>query len=263
MQLASGQHRLQEVSSVHAALGLTCADDGVQLINKEDDTALGLAYLLQNGFQTLLKFAPVLGACNKSAHVQGEYGLVLQTFRYVSPDYTLGQTFGYGGLAHAGFAYEHRVVLGLTGEDADDVPYLRITSYHRVQLVLSGPLHQIGAVFGQSVIGVLRVVPGDGGGLHLAQLCGKSGLADAVVGKDALDGRGGGGKNTYHHMFHGEVFVSHGLGCLLGSVHYPACLLRQVHLSIAAHLGQGGNGGVQLGEQGVAVYAHAGEQGGD
>ena len=36
MQLASGQHGLQEVAGVHAALGLARTDNGVQLVDEED-----------------------------------------------------------------------------------------------------------------------------------------------------------------------------------------------------------------------------------
>ena len=42
VQLAAGQHRLEQVAGVHAALGLACADDGVQLIDEEDDASLAL-----------------------------------------------------------------------------------------------------------------------------------------------------------------------------------------------------------------------------
>ena len=49
VQLAAGKHRLEEVARVHAALGLARADDGVQLINEEDDLAVGLLDLVQNG----------------------------------------------------------------------------------------------------------------------------------------------------------------------------------------------------------------------
>ena len=40
VQLAAGQHRLQQVAGVHGAVGLARAHDGVQLIDEEDDLAL-------------------------------------------------------------------------------------------------------------------------------------------------------------------------------------------------------------------------------
>ena len=40
-QLAAGEHRLQQVRGVHGALGGAGADDRVQLVDEEDDLALG------------------------------------------------------------------------------------------------------------------------------------------------------------------------------------------------------------------------------
>ena len=39
MQLAARQHRLQQVAGVHGALGLACADNGVQLVDEQNDPA--------------------------------------------------------------------------------------------------------------------------------------------------------------------------------------------------------------------------------
>ena len=48
VQFAAGQHRLQQIASVHSAVGLARAHDGVQLIDKEDDLALRLLDLVQH-----------------------------------------------------------------------------------------------------------------------------------------------------------------------------------------------------------------------
>ena len=47
VQLAPGQHGLEQVACVHGAIGLTGTHDGVQLINEEDDLALALLHLVQ------------------------------------------------------------------------------------------------------------------------------------------------------------------------------------------------------------------------
>ena len=49
VQLAPGQHRLQEVAGIHAALGLAGTHNGVQLIDEQQNSALGLLDLVQNG----------------------------------------------------------------------------------------------------------------------------------------------------------------------------------------------------------------------
>ena len=41
VQLAAGQHRLEHVAGVHRALGGAGADDVVQLVDEEQDAALG------------------------------------------------------------------------------------------------------------------------------------------------------------------------------------------------------------------------------
>ena len=40
VQFAAGQHRLEQVAGVHRAFGLARADDGVQLVDEQDDLAL-------------------------------------------------------------------------------------------------------------------------------------------------------------------------------------------------------------------------------
>ena len=45
---AAGQHRLEQIASVHSAVGLARTYDGVQLIDKEDDLAFGLFDLVQH-----------------------------------------------------------------------------------------------------------------------------------------------------------------------------------------------------------------------
>ena len=150
----------------------------MQLVDEEDDLPLGLFHLVEDGLQPLLKLAPVLGPGHQGAHVQGEDGLVLQGGGHVSLDDPLGQALGDGGFAHAGLADEHRVILGLAGEDADHVADLVVPADHRVQLVLPGPLHQVGAVLFQGVVGLLRVIGSD----PLVAPDGGEGLEDPLPG---------------------------------------------------------------------------------
>ena len=161
MQLAPSQHGLQQVACVNAALGLSCAHNGVQFIDEQDDLALGLLHLVQHGFQPFLKLAPVLGTRNQRAHIQRENGLVLQLFGDVLLHDSLGKSLGNGGFAHAGFADENGVVLRLPGQNADNVPDFLIPADHRIHLLLSCPLDQVSAVLFQRVVGSLRVVGGD------------------------------------------------------------------------------------------------------
>ena len=70
VQLASCQHGLQHVARIHGAVGLACAHDGVQLIDKQNDLSVAVLHFLQHRFQAFLKLAPVFGACHQRTHIQ-------------------------------------------------------------------------------------------------------------------------------------------------------------------------------------------------
>ena len=264
VQLAAGEHRLEEVAGVHAALGLARADYRVQLVDEEDDAPLGLADLFEHGLQALLEFAAVLCARDERAHVEGEYGLVLEAVGHVAAHDALRQPLGDGGLADARLAYQDGVVLGFAGEDTHDVSDLGVAADDGVELVVTRALHKIRAVFIQRVVGALRVVAGDGRGLDLAQFGREGGLRDAVVGEDALCRGGAGGEDADHQVFDGEVLVAHGLCGLFGGGEDAAELGGHVDLAaVAADLGQRGDSAVKLRKHRVAVNAHALKQGGD
>ena len=160
VQLAPGQHGLEQVACVHGTVGLTGTHDGVQLINEEDDLALALLHLVQHALQAFLELAAVLCTGHQSAHVQTEHGAVFQVFGHIAAHDALRQTLGDGGFTNAGLADQAGVVFGLTGQDTDHIADLLIASDHGVQLLLAGKLHQILTVLLQGVVGVLRVIGG-------------------------------------------------------------------------------------------------------
>ena len=111
-QLAARQHGLDHVAGVHGALGRAGPHDGVELVDEGDDLALGVGDLLQHRLQPLLELAAVLGAGHHGREVEGHHALVAQALGHVALDDALGQPLDDGGLAHAGLADEHGVVLG-------------------------------------------------------------------------------------------------------------------------------------------------------
>ena len=70
VQLAAGQHGLQQVAGVHGAVRLARADDGMQLIDEQNNPPVALFDFRQHGLQPLLKFSPELGAGDQGAHIQ-------------------------------------------------------------------------------------------------------------------------------------------------------------------------------------------------
>ena len=264
VQLAAGKHRLEEVARVHAALGLARADDGVQLIDEQQDASLALAHLFEHGLEPLLEFAAVLCARDQRAHIEREDGLVLQSLGHVAAHDALRQTLGDGRLADARLTDEHRVIFRFAREDAHDVADLLIAADDRVHLALAGTLDEIGAVLFQRVIGVLGVVARDGAGLDLFELRRKARLRDAVGAEDALDVGSLVGEDAEHQVLDGDIGVAAVFGLALGEIEDLARLGRGIHLAAAAgDLRQPVDSGVELTEHGVAVHAHASEQGAD
>ncbi|MNQ62341.1 hypothetical protein D3C85_766830 [compost metagenome] len=168
VQLAARQSGLQEVGGVHGPVALAGADQGVHLVDEEDDAALGLGHLVQHGLQPLLELAAVFGARDQGAHVQRQDLLVLQAFGHVAVDDAQGQTFDDGGLADAGFADQDGVVLGATGQDLDGAADLLVAADDGVDLAVARGLGQVAGVAFQGVVAVLGA--GAVGGLALAHL---------------------------------------------------------------------------------------------
>ena len=114
LQFASSQHGLEDGSSVNCALCGTCTDEGVNLINEQDDVAAG-ANFLQNLLQALFEVTAVARTCDQGAQVQGVQVLVLKGFGDVTVHDSLCQALHDGGLTDAGLTNQHGVVLGTTG----------------------------------------------------------------------------------------------------------------------------------------------------
>ena len=138
-QLAAREHRLEHVAGVHRALGRAGADDGVQLVDERDDLALGVGDLLEHGLEPLLELAAVLRPGDHRAEVERDDALVLEPLGHVALDDAAGEALDDGGLADAGLADEHRVVLRAARQHLDDPADLVVAADDRVELALRGP----------------------------------------------------------------------------------------------------------------------------
>ena len=137
-QLAAREHRLEQVGGVHRALGRAGADDRVQLVDEQDDLALGLGDLLEHGLQPVLELAAVLRAGDQRADVERDHAPVAQRLGHVAGDDALGEALDDRGLADAGLADQHGVVLGAAREHLDHAADLVVAADHRVELALLG-----------------------------------------------------------------------------------------------------------------------------
>ena len=154
-QLAAGEHRLEQVRGVDRALGRAGADDRVQLVHEQDDLAVGLGDLLQDGLQALLELAAVLGAGEQRADVERDDLAVAQRLGDVAGDDPLGEALDDRGLADARLADQHRVVLRAAGEDLDDAADLVVAPDDRVELAVLGRLREVAAELLQRLVLVL------------------------------------------------------------------------------------------------------------
>jgi hypothetical protein len=144
LQLAAGEHWLEDRGGVDGALGCSRPDKGVELVDEQDDVAAG-PDLLQDLLETLLEVSAVAAPGNERSEVEGVQLLALQGLGDVVFDNLLRQAFDDGGLADTGLADQHGIVLRAARKDLHHALYLTITADDRVELVLARQLGQVPA----------------------------------------------------------------------------------------------------------------------
>jgi hypothetical protein len=228
-ELAAGQQGLDHVARVHGPLGRARPHDRVELVDEGDHLALRLGDLLEDGLQPLLELAPVLGPGDHAAEVEGDQPAVAQALGHVALDDAAGQALDDGGLAHAGLADEHGVVLGPPGEDLDDPADLVVAADDRVELALAGVLGEVAAVALQRLVLLLRVLAGHP--VAAADLL--EGAQQLVPGHLQPVGQG------QQQVLGGEVLVTEGLALVVTPLQHLAQVAAELGVG-AVGLGQGG-----------------------
>ena len=160
-QLAAREHRLQHLGRVDRTLGGARADDRVQLVDEEDDLALGVLDLGEHGLEALLELAAVLRSGEERADVERPDALPLQPLRDVAGDDPLRQPLGDRGLPDARLADQHRVVLRPAREHLDHAPDLLVAADDRVELALLGGLGQVAAELRERLVVALGILARD------------------------------------------------------------------------------------------------------
>ena len=168
MQFAARQSGLQHVGGIHRAIRLAGADQSVQFVDEDDDLASRRLDFLEHALQPFLELAAELGAGDQRAEVERQQPLVLQALRHVAIDDALGQPLDDRGLADAGLADQHGVVLGAARQDLDGAANLLVAADHRVELAIARRRGQITGVFLQRLETLLGI--GVIGGAALADL---------------------------------------------------------------------------------------------
>ena len=142
LELAAGQHRLEDGGGVDGAFGRARTHQGVDLVDEEDDVAPG-ADLLEHLLQPLLEVTAVAAARHQRAEVERVELLARQRLGDLVGHDALGQALDDRRLADAGLADEDRVVLRPTRQDLHHAFDLFSTSDDRVELAVAGELGQV------------------------------------------------------------------------------------------------------------------------
>ncbi len=221
VQLAPGEHRLEQVAGVHRAFGRARPDDRVELVDEEDDPALGILDVLQDGLEPLLELAPELRPGDQRPEVERDDLLVAERLGHVAPDDPLGQAFDDRRLAHAGLADQDRVVLGPPAQDLDHPPDLVVAADDRIELARAGLGRQVPAVLLEGLVGRFGVGRGD----PLAAPDALEGTEDRFpAGAVTFEERLGLATRLGHaeqEVLGRDVLVGHPAGLFLGPLDHP------------------------------------------
>src|SRR5439155_26289677 len=118
------------------------ADEIVELVDEQDDVA-ALLDLLHDLLQPLLELAAVLGAGDEGGEVERVDLLALQQLRHLAVRDPLREPLDDGGLADAGLADQHRVVLLAPREDLHDPLDLGLAADDGIELPLARLLREV------------------------------------------------------------------------------------------------------------------------
>ena len=160
-QFAAREGRLEHVAGVDGAFGRACADQGVQLVDEENDFAVRFFDFLEDGFEAVFKLAAILCAGEHGAEVERDDALVAQALGHVAGDDAAGEAFDDGGFADAGLADEDGVVLGAAAEHLDDAANLFVAADDGIELAAAREFGEVLGVFFEGLELAFGILVGD------------------------------------------------------------------------------------------------------
>jgi hypothetical protein len=191
----------------------------VHLVDEQDDLAAGSLDLVEHALQPFLELAAIFGAGDQRAHVERHQPTVLEAVGHVAIGDPQRQPLGDRGLADAGIADQHRVVLGPSGEDLDGSADLLVAADHRVELVVARRLGEIAGELLERVVAVLgRLGVGASAAAQLVDRRVERLRLDPGVGECLAGVAGLGQHQGQQHSLDGDVAVARFLRDLLGLV---------------------------------------------
>ena len=137
------KYGLEHGARVDGALGRTGTDDGMHLVNKQDNV-VSFGGLLDHVLEALLELTAILGTRNETRQVERPDILVHEVLGHVASCNLLSQTLDDGRLAHAGVAQDKRIVLGATRKDLHHTLDFLFATNYRVELAVARLLRKVG-----------------------------------------------------------------------------------------------------------------------
>ena len=137
------EHGLEHGARIDGALGRTGTDDGVHLVDKQDNV-VGFGGLLDHVLEALLKLTAILGARDKTRQVERPNILVHEVLGHVAGCNLLSQALDDSRFAHAGVAQDKRIVLGAARKDFHHALDFLFATNHGVELTVAGLLRKVG-----------------------------------------------------------------------------------------------------------------------
>ena len=159
LDFAAGKGWLEDVGSVHRAFGGAGADDRVHLIDEQDDI-LGPLDFVHDALDALFKLTAVLRTSDHQGEVEGDDLTVEKDFRDDARSDLLSQAFDDGGLAHAGFTDEDRIILRAAAENLHHAADLLFSSDNRIEFARLGEFSEIATVGLQQRQALIAARPG-------------------------------------------------------------------------------------------------------
>ena len=158
VQLAARQHRLEHVGRVHRAFGGAGADDGVQLVDEQDDLALRDRRPPSARPSAAPRTRRDTSRRRPARPCRARRCACSSALRARRRDDALRQPFDDGGLADAGLADQDRIVLGAARQHLDDAADLLVAADDRIELALARELGEVAAVALERLVCALRVL---------------------------------------------------------------------------------------------------------
>ena len=89
---------------------------------------------LQHRLQTVFEFAAIFRASDQRSQIESDQALRFQHIGNVTGNNALRESFDDGGLADAGFADQHRIILRASRQNLHHAANFFIAANHRIEL---------------------------------------------------------------------------------------------------------------------------------